>query len=123
MGKLTEHPAIHEAQFFDGTRADTATCPSCFGDSRVDCQTCEGIGELDALKACSMAAHLMREIEVQKHRSERAETSLAMAEAERDSLREQIAADRKRSQDESALMLSVSEQQAARISQLMRGAT
>ena len=116
MGKLTEHPSIKHVYECD------ATCPSCFGDSRVDCQACEGIGALDAREACSMAAHLMREIEVQKHRAERAETSLALAEAERDSLREQIAADRKRYQDESALMLSVSEQQAARISQLMRGA-
>lgn len=117
MGKLTEHPAIHDGHEW------MATCPSCFGDPRVKCQTCEGSGELDAIDACSLAANLLREIEVQKHRAERAETSLALAEAERDSLREQIAADRKRYQDESALMLSVSEQQAARISQLMRGAT
>ncbi len=117
MGKLTEHPAIHEGHEW------LATCPSCFGDSRVDCQTCEGVGELDALEACSMAANLFEALAEQANNIERAETSLALAEAERDSLREQIAADRKRYQDESALMLSVSEQQAARISQLMRGAT
>ncbi len=100
-----------------------ATCPSCFGDSRVDCQTCEGQGSLNARQASALAANLFVALAEQANNTERAETSLALAEAERDSLREQIAADRKRYQDESALMLSVSEQQAARISQLMRGAT
>lgn len=122
MGKLTEHPAIREPEFFDGSCPDMATCPSCFGNARVECSTCEGVGELTALQACSLAAHLLREVDAQKYRAERAETSLAMATAERDSAREQLEADRQRYKDEIAMMLSVSEQQAARISQLVRGA-